>query len=328
MNKQMNLLAKLELLKRNTVDILNNSTVNSGEAQLKLHYILLQQASILVRFGRVDEASILLSSVSTLPARPAPASPLRSAEKYQQLLTRAKDIKIRILGLKAAKYSQAFRVFNEFVIGTTSVIPIGDFCLAAQLLGDSGIRQLSYPFDWLFLEPSFLTRILKNNFIDFIAKESLIPHGANNGCGHKIYGERFFNHHDPSEGADRKAFKRRIARFKDLYKREDKGKLFFRRSLRNRKTDMLSLLEALPQQSKTISFTFKKSHAEAEDYGVAPKIELLYEDRLLMITFYTYPATTKITNGRQILCPHAGAQVDLTIGILRNHFLCATLCYL
>lgn len=146
---------------------------------------------------------------------------------------------------------------REFSGGRNVLIPVGDFCLGAQLVSDSGGRTCSLPFDWLFVDPSQIKMIIQSGFNDFLDPAKLSSHYPERRCGHTVYGPtNFFNHHDPSREPDRSALIRRIARFNELISKENADLLFFNVRVEEKTEDLLDLLEVFPEQSKILSFVF------------------------------------------------------------------------
>ena len=146
---------------------------------------------------------------------------------------------------------------QEFSCGRNVLIPVGDFCLAAQLVSDSGGRTCALPFDWLFVDPGQIKMIIQNGFTDFLDLAKLLSHYPVRRCGHTVYGPtNFFNHHDPSREPDRSALIRRVERFNELISKENSDLLFFNVRVEEKSRDLLDLLEVFPEHSKILSFVF------------------------------------------------------------------------
>lgn len=102
------------------------------------------------------------------------------------------------------------------------VIPLGTFCLAAEMLKTRGMRDASYPFDWIFCSVSSLTAVLRDDFEQFLEPGHLVPTVDQHGhprCMHALYDglhpERpTFAHRDPMRPEDRAYYERCIARFR------------------------------------------------------------------------------------------------------------------
>ena len=211
---------------------------------------------------------------------------------------------------------------REFSEGRNILIPIGDFCFGAQFVSDSGGRQHALPFDWLFVRPNQIQKIVENNFNDFIDPAYLQSQYPRRQCGHSIYrNANFFNHHDPSREPDRSAFGRRIERFKKLVSENHSDILFFNVRLGEKSDDLLDLLSVLPEKSKILSFVFL-------GYGTYEKPVIRRPgENILQIIFRcdnqnTYFAKktshpSRFTDGRYIYCPYS----SIYAGSLLNHIL-------
>jgi len=199
---------------------------------------------------------------------------------------------------------------REFSESRNILIPIGDFCLGAQFVSDSGGRQHALPFDWLFVRPDQIQRIVENSFKDFLDPSYLQSQYPRRKCGHSIYrNANFFNHHDPSREPDRSAFARRVERFKKLLSENYSDLLFFNVRLREKSDDLIDLLSVLPKNSKILSFVFLGLGTYAKPVTKYPG------KNILQIVFRcdsqnTYFAKktshpSKYTDGRYIYCPYS-----------------------
>ena len=214
------------------------------------------------------------------------------------------------------------RKLQEFSEGREIFIPIGDCCLGAQFISDSGGRKFALPFDWLFIEPKQIKRIIKDDFQNFINPENLQSQYPRRQCGHTLYGNtNFFNHHDPSREPDRSAFLRRIERFKKLVSTFNSDIVYFNVRLEERHRDLVDLLDVLPSRSKILSFVFLGNGSHEK-----PTINDLGQD-LLQIVFQCDNKNTKFakkdlhpsgyTDGSFIHCPYSSAYA----GSILNHIL-------
>lgn len=122
---------------------------------------------------------------------------------------------------------------------------LGNFCFSAEVLRIVQARYRSLPFDWLFTTPRFTTRVLKDDFKQFLNPDNFIDifdrvESIKRQAGHLLYHENFFNHKDPRNKIDYDYYVRCINRFRDLLKLSDK-KLFVC-SYKNLKTEMDDVL--------------------------------------------------------------------------------------
>lgn len=105
------------------------------------------------------------------------------------------------------------------------VCSLGSLCQSSRLLQDTGLKRESYPFDWIFSNPTNIERILDDDFGLFLQRELLVGDGPDK-CSHSVYGERMFNHHNPRDSDEHYMyFTRCVGRFRALLAR-DVSKLF------------------------------------------------------------------------------------------------------
>ena len=213
-------------------------------------------------------------------------------------------------------------VIHGFSGNRRTLIPIGDFCVGAQLLSDSGGRQHALPFDWLFIRPEHIKKIIETDFEDFLDPRYLQSQHPKRQCGHSIYKSKdFFNHHDPSIEPDRSAFARRVERLKKIISEIHSSILFFNVRLYEQSIDLADLIKVLPDKSKIISFVFLGNGNEGKPIIKYP------ESNILQIIFQCDNQNTyfskrcshpsKYTDGRFIYCPYSS---NYAAEILSNIF--------
>ena len=213
-------------------------------------------------------------------------------------------------------------VIHGFSGNRRTLIPIGDFCVGAQLLSDSGGRQHALPFDWLFIRPEHIKKIIETDFEDFLDPRYLQSQHPKRQCGHSIYKNKdFFNHHDPSIEPDRSAFARRVERLKKIISEIHSSILFFNVRLYEKSIDLADLIKVLPDKSKIISFVFLGNGNEGKPIIKYP------ESNILQIIFQCDNQNTyfskrcshpsKYTDGRFIYCPYSN---NYAAEILSNIF--------
>ncbi len=212
--------------------------------------------------------------------------------------------------LKDFKHDEINATVHKFSGNRKTVIPIGDFCVGAQLLSDSGGRINALPFDWLFINSENIKRIIETRFEDFVDPIYLQSQRPKRQCGHSIYRNKdFFNHHDPTMEPDRSAFRRRVERLKTLISKNHAEILFFNVRLQEKSSDLVDLLSALPDKSKILSFVFLGNGEEGEASINHPN------SNIIQIVFRcdnvnTYFAKKGLhpsgyTDGRYIYCPYS-----------------------
>lgn len=100
-------------------------------------------------------------------------------------------------------------------IKISHVISLGSCCHTATFLKNEKLKLVSYPFDWVFSGPKIIYEILTDQFKIFLDRSQYTVL-AEHRSGHKVYGNRFFNHKDPKEDGDYEYYKRCIVRFYDV----------------------------------------------------------------------------------------------------------------
>jgi hypothetical protein len=77
-----------------------------------------------------------------------------------------------------------------------NVCSFGTFCHTSYLLKRNGWKRNSYPFDWIFSSKSMIIDCLEDGFKKFLDK-SLYTSISETNCGHNLYGNSMFMHHNP-----------------------------------------------------------------------------------------------------------------------------------
>jgi hypothetical protein len=75
---------------------------------------------------------------------------------------------------------------------------LGPHCHSSYLLKTNNLKKASYPFDWIFTNHNIINEILNNNFENFLDKNYYINLSGTQ-CGHKLYHDSMFWHHNPSQ---------------------------------------------------------------------------------------------------------------------------------
>lgn len=106
-------------------------------------------------------------------------------------------------GLPGALHEQEV---NNKPSGEIEFIPIGRFCMCAEVLKLANMRKLAYPFDFLFTTAEFIQQCVKERFEPFL-------HLLYNTCGsYKDKGFASMPHHSVHSSDVRSTFIRRIQR--------------------------------------------------------------------------------------------------------------------
>lgn len=94
-------------------------------------------------------------------------------------------------------------------------IGLGQNCNASWYLKATGLKEASYPFDWIFSTPDIVIDMLEDNFEQFLNREQYISHGLD--AGHERYHETFFGHRNPANSlTDHEFLKRCVVRWNTL----------------------------------------------------------------------------------------------------------------
>lgn len=109
------------------------------------------------------------------------------------------------------------------------ICSLGTLCHTASWIKQMKIKKCSFPFDWIFSNPDMIIDCLDNDFQIFLDRTLHIPHKINQNSkttsGHKVYGEKMFNHHYILEDETYNYFVRCVNRFRILNQKKE-NKLF------------------------------------------------------------------------------------------------------
>lgn len=116
---------------------------------------------------------------------------------------------------------------------------LGEFCHASTLLKNNGLKQASFPFDWIFSNVDMVKHCINDDFKTYLDKSHYVTDSVNeNICQHVLYNEMIgkdhltiFNHHNPLTNEDHYAyFERCVNRFREmLASSEEKTFVIFHR---------------------------------------------------------------------------------------------------
>ena len=102
---------------------------------------------------------------------------------------------------------------------------LGPHCHSSYLLKCNNLKKASYPFDWIFTNDHIIKQIIDDNFQIFLDKEYYININ-NSKCGHKMYHDTMFWHHNPLVNKEHhNYFIRCVDRFRNMILSEEE-KLF------------------------------------------------------------------------------------------------------
>jgi Putative papain-like cysteine peptidase (DUF1796) len=94
-------------------------------------------------------------------------------------------------------------------------ISLGGNCHTSMFLKQCGLKRFSCPFDWIGLSLDDILEILETRFTKFLDPSYFMDHveGDPGKCGHRRYGDRFFNHFNPRIPDHHAYYQRCIDRF-------------------------------------------------------------------------------------------------------------------
>lgn len=117
----------------------------------------------------------------------------------------------------------------------THVISLGHACPSAFALSRNGLRNASYPFDWVISEEDTIKMCIEDNFSLFLdrnqyyhkGREKCLDPKTKSFCHHQALGENYFRHHCPLCFDDHYAYyKRCVERFREAIKNLSNNILF------------------------------------------------------------------------------------------------------
>ena len=96
------------------------------------------------------------------------------------------------------------------------VCSLGPLCHSSSIIQRNHLKRESYPFDWVFSDHTIIINCIKNKFKLFLDKTKYI-YISNNKCGHLVYNNKMFWHHNPLNNIEHyNYYNRCIYRFNNL----------------------------------------------------------------------------------------------------------------
>jgi len=122
---------------------------------------------------------------------------------------------------------------SKIVIHET--VSLGTFCFSAHFLRKYSLRMCSYPFDWVFSNPTIIADCFSDDYQRFLDKKQYTQHTDSGKCHHALYDPKqplyehwcppFFFHHNPTREPHYQHYVRSINRLRHLLNRKT-NKLF------------------------------------------------------------------------------------------------------
>ncbi|WP_281545510.1 DUF1796 family putative cysteine peptidase [Grimontia sp. SpTr1] len=89
---------------------------------------------------------------------------------------------------------------SEFIgnpTGETKFVSLGENCSSAWYLKQVGLKDASYPFDWVFSSPDIILDCLEDSFSKYLDRDLIVPKRRKGSAGHAQYHDDLFNHRNP-----------------------------------------------------------------------------------------------------------------------------------
>lgn len=95
------------------------------------------------------------------------------------------------------------------------LVSLGQNCNSSWYLKETGNKEASYPFDWIFSSQKIVVDTINDRFATFIDKENIVSLGHK--AGNTAYHNSLFNHRNPlNSDEDYSYYQRTIERFLDV----------------------------------------------------------------------------------------------------------------
>ena len=105
-------------------------------------------------------------------------------------------------------------------------VSIGENCNSSWYLKETGNKEASYPYDWLFSSGDIVLHTIKDEFRSFLNKDMMFQ-VSEKEAGHSMYHSNLFAHRNPLKtDEDYEYYERAVKRFLDLLKNKKNNILF------------------------------------------------------------------------------------------------------
>lgn len=117
---------------------------------------------------------------------------------------------------QAAAAQASVRDLVSGVRSPTVCISLGENCSTAWYLKQVGLKQASFPFDWIFCSTEIVTACVEDRFETYLDRRQIQPRPDGSAAGHAVYHANMFNHRNPLKSPEDYAYHERCcSRFLD-----------------------------------------------------------------------------------------------------------------
>ncbi|MCX7515315.1 DUF1796 family putative cysteine peptidase [Frateuria hangzhouensis] len=100
-------------------------------------------------------------------------------------------------------------------LGAQTTISLGQNCSAAWYIKQTGLKEASYPFDWIFSSADIVLDAIDSDFCHFLDRDLIQSKGGK--AGHRRYHSSLFNHKNPVSSPEAFSYyQRSVSRFRNL----------------------------------------------------------------------------------------------------------------
>jgi hypothetical protein len=104
----------------------------------------------------------------------------------------------------------------------TKIVSLGENCSSAWYIKQLGLKEASFPFDWIFSSPEIVLDCTNDRFEKYLDKSLIVPNRNNTSAGHSYYHKNLFNHRNPLASEDDYSYHKRCCdRFISLLESQD-----------------------------------------------------------------------------------------------------------
>jgi hypothetical protein len=136
---------------------------------------------------------------------------------------RMKNNDIRNIIKKSGQVHAELNAFiSDFPAGDARYVSLGQNCSSAWYLKEVGLKNASYPFDWIFSSSEIVLDCIDNDFSKYLDKSMIVPINNGQSAGHTYYHSNMFHHRNPLKSEeDYNYYGRCCDRFRKIIKSED-----------------------------------------------------------------------------------------------------------